>query len=155
QRLLASLRWTGVAMVEFRRSPTGRAALMELNPRFWGSLQLAIDAGVDFPSLLVDLHRGVEIPRVEPRRGVRSRWLLGDLDHLLISLRRRSVRHATGQRVLPLLGGFLRSFVDGSRGEVLRWNDPRPFAKELRAWIRELGPSSAARRALRASARSR
>src|SRR5262245_28379133 len=101
QRLLESLRWTGVAMVEFRRSPTGRAALMELNPRLWGSLQLAIDAGVDFPSLLVDLHRGVAIPRVESRVGVRSRWLLGDLDHLLISLHRRSVRVATGQRVLP------------------------------------------------------
>jgi len=151
QRLLASLRWTGIAMIEFRRSPTERAALMELNPRLWGSLQLAIDAGVDFPSLLVDLHRGVEIPRVEPRRGVRSRWLLGDLDHLLVSLRRSSVRRATGQRVLPLLGGFLSCFVDGSRGEVLRWNDPRPFASELRAWIRRLGPLRAPTRAPRAS----
>jgi predicted ATP-grasp superfamily ATP-dependent carboligase len=141
-RLLESLCWTGVAMIEFRRSPTGRVALMEVNPRLWGSLQLAIDAGVDFPSLLVDLHRGAEIPPVEPRLGVRSRWLLGDLDHLLISLRSRSTRRATGQRLLPLLGAFLRSFVDGSRTDVLRWNDPRPFARELRGWIRDLGPKS-------------
>jgi predicted ATP-grasp superfamily ATP-dependent carboligase len=138
KRLLESLQWTGVAMLEFRRAPTGRAALMELNPRLWGSLQLAIDAGVDFPSLLVDLHRGAEIPPIEPQLGVRSRWLLGDLDHLLLSLRSRSMRQLTGQRPLPLLGGFLRSFVDGSRTEVLRWNDPRPFGRELRAWIREL-----------------
>jgi len=28
--------------------------LMEVNPRFWGSLPLAIDAGIDFPSLLIE-----------------------------------------------------------------------------------------------------
>jgi predicted ATP-grasp superfamily ATP-dependent carboligase len=126
-------------MLEFRRSPTGRAALMELNPRLWGSLQLAIEAGVDFPSLLVDLHRGAEIPPIEPRLGVRSRWLLGDLDHLLLSVLRPSVHRAPGAGLLSLLGGFLASFVDGSRTEVFRWNDPRPFARELRGWLRALG----------------
>src|SRR5439155_25387070 len=53
ERLLAELALTGVAMVEFRRAPGGPAYLMEVNPRLWGSLQLAIDAGVDFPSMLV------------------------------------------------------------------------------------------------------
>ena len=56
--------------------------------------QLAIDAGVDFPSLLIALHRGETIVPPSPRIGVRCRWLLGDLDHLLISLRRRQAREA-------------------------------------------------------------
>ena len=52
--LLEHMHWCGVAMVEFKRdASTGTAYLMEVNGRFWGSLQLAIDAGVDFPALLV------------------------------------------------------------------------------------------------------
>ncbi len=134
ERLVADLGWTGVAMIEFRRAPDRRAVLMEINPRLWGSLQLAIDAGVDFPSLLVALHRGEAIPQIEPRIGVRTRWLLGDLDHLLISLRRREVRELTGKRVPGLLADFLRSFSDGSRLEILRPDDWRPFLRELRDW---------------------
>ena len=136
ESLLRELGWTGVAMVEFRRRPNGEAVLMEVNPRLWGSLQLAIDAGVDFPSLLVALHRGETLPQVTPSIGVRSRWLLGDLDHLLISLRRPEVRRLTGRSVPGLLADFLRSFVDGSRPEVLRWDDWRPFLRELRDWLR-------------------
>jgi predicted ATP-grasp superfamily ATP-dependent carboligase len=53
RRLLEHFRWRGVAMVEFKRdAATGKPFLMEVNGRFWGSLQLAIDAGVDFPRLL-------------------------------------------------------------------------------------------------------
>lgn len=49
ERLLLSAKWHGVAMVEFRVAEDGTGYLMEVNPRFWGSLQLAIDSGVDFP----------------------------------------------------------------------------------------------------------
>jgi protein-tyrosine-phosphatase/predicted ATP-grasp superfamily ATP-dependent carboligase len=47
--LLNNLHWNGVAMVEFLVTSDGRHYLMEINPRLWGSLALAIDAGVDFP----------------------------------------------------------------------------------------------------------
>lgn len=134
ERLLAALDWTGVAMVEFRRPPEGPAVLMEINPRLWGSLQLAVDAGVDFPSLMVALHRGETVSSPSPRIGVRCRWLLGDLDHLLISLRRRQAREATGRRVGEVVGDFLRGFFDGSRTEVFRLDDLRPFGRELLAW---------------------
>lgn len=131
ERLLAGLSWTGVAMVEFRRAPDGRALLMELNPRLWGSLQLAVDAGVDFPGLLVCLHRGAQVPAVHPRPGVRTRWLLGDLDHLAISLYRPAVRQLLGLSIPRLLWDFVRSFLDGTRLEVLRLRDLRPFLREL------------------------
>ena len=51
-RLLQELHWTGPAMVEFKLDQRdGAPKLMEINGRFWGSLPLAIAAGVDFPSL--------------------------------------------------------------------------------------------------------
>jgi predicted ATP-grasp superfamily ATP-dependent carboligase len=137
EKLLGSLRWSGAAMVEYRRGPDGRAVLMEVNPRLWGSLQLAIDAGVDFPSLLLDLHLGRPLEPVSSRPGVRTRWLLGDVDHLLICLRRPAMRRQIGRSVPELLLNFLRSFVDGTRDEILRRDDWRPFLHELRAWWRE------------------
>jgi predicted ATP-grasp superfamily ATP-dependent carboligase len=57
--LLGQFDWQGVAMVEFKvEANTGTPYLLEVNGRFWGSLQLAIDAGVDFPALLVDAATG-------------------------------------------------------------------------------------------------
>lgn len=137
ERLLAELRFTGVAMVEFRRTPDGRASLMEINPRLWGSLQLAIDAGVDFPRLMLALFRGEDPPATPARAGVRTRWLLGDLDHLLICLRRPALRRELGVGVGGLLLNFARSFVDGTRHEIARRGDWRPFARDLAAWWRD------------------
>ncbi len=54
--LLKALCWDGVAMVEFKMDrKTGKTYLMEINGRFWGSLPLAVAAGADFPSYLLDL----------------------------------------------------------------------------------------------------
>ena len=88
--LLRELRWQGVAMVEFKRDlRDGSLRLMEINGRFWGSLQLAIDAGVDFPVLLADISQGkrpIHPPRYQ--LGVRSRWLWGEIDALLAVMTR-------------------------------------------------------------------
>jgi predicted ATP-grasp superfamily ATP-dependent carboligase len=84
--LLKALEWFGVAMVEFKIDPRdGRPKLMEINPRFWGSLALAIHAGVDFPHLLYRLARGERFAPVDRYRlGVQCRWLLpGDLLHFI------------------------------------------------------------------------
>lgn len=84
--ILTALRWRGVAMVEFKRDVRdGSCKLMEVNGRFWGSLALAVRAGVNFPLLLVRLARGETLgPPPEYRTGVRARWFLpGDLLHYL------------------------------------------------------------------------
>jgi predicted ATP-grasp superfamily ATP-dependent carboligase len=80
--LLRALEWYGVAQVEFKRDPRdGRAKVMEINPRFWNSVQLAIDAGVNFPALLHRMATGRPFrPALDYPVGIRSRWLLpGDL----------------------------------------------------------------------------
>jgi predicted ATP-grasp superfamily ATP-dependent carboligase len=82
--MLRALGWHGAAMVEFRVQRDGTPVFLEVNGRFWNSLALAVYAGVDFPALLARLaeHGDVEAP--PPYRvGVRSRWLLGDVRHLV------------------------------------------------------------------------
>jgi predicted ATP-grasp superfamily ATP-dependent carboligase len=109
---------------------------MELNPRLWGSLQLAIDAGLDFPRLLLALHADAPLPELDFRPGVRSRWLLGDVDHLLIQLRARSGASTGSHARRTSFAAFLTEFFSGARLDVLRWDDPGPFWRELRDWLR-------------------
>ncbi len=52
----------GVANVQLRRDPEGRPALLEVNPRFAGAMPLTIAAGVDLPSLALDLFLGEPLP---------------------------------------------------------------------------------------------
>jgi hypothetical protein len=58
-RLLSALKWHGVAMVEFKYSES-RAdfVLMEINGKFWGSLELGLSAGMNFGGDLIRLFRG-------------------------------------------------------------------------------------------------
>jgi predicted ATP-grasp superfamily ATP-dependent carboligase len=140
--LLRKFQWEGVAMVEYKlNSLTGRPCLMEVNGRFWGSLQLAIDAGVDFPRLLVELALGHQVtPVTSWPAGVRCRWRLGEVDHLLARLRRGpkalslppdapNFGSALAHAVTPALG-------PRARAEVCRLDDPMPQAVELLDWIR-------------------
>jgi predicted ATP-grasp superfamily ATP-dependent carboligase len=129
-RLLADAGWHGVAMVEFK----GRY-LMEVNARFWGSLQLAIDAGVDFPRLLLEPSlrggAGSEPPRY--RCGRRLRWFLGDLDRLYLVVRDSGLRRAAED-----VARFLAPDPGRTRHEVFRWQDPKPAVREFAQYLRAL-----------------
>jgi predicted ATP-grasp superfamily ATP-dependent carboligase len=95
ERLLSALQWTGVAMAEFKVDPRdGRPKLLEVNPRFWGSLHHAILSGVDFPHMLCRLAIDGDVPPLEEYRvGVRSRSLIhGDLMHFVRNSRRFHLR---------------------------------------------------------------
>src|SRR5690606_28957512 len=88
ERLLSRVGWEGPAMVEYRVTPDGRPYLMEVNGRLWGSVQLAIDCGIDFPWLMYQSAMGNQIEAVASYPvGRRLRWTLGDLDNLLIQFR--------------------------------------------------------------------
>jgi protein-tyrosine-phosphatase/predicted ATP-grasp superfamily ATP-dependent carboligase len=65
EKLLAALNWHGVAMVEFKMDANGQYWLMEINPRFWGSLAVSLDAGVNFPLGLLQVARD-EQPAQQP-----------------------------------------------------------------------------------------
>ncbi len=127
----------GVAMAEFR-TDGDRRWLMEFNARFWGSLQLAIDSGVDFPGIYVDaLLEEPSVPAPVYAPGVRSRWMLGELDHAIALARGRGeARGLAG--VLAALRVLFAPAGPGSRWEVLRPADPRPFLIEAWSWLRDL-----------------
>jgi predicted ATP-grasp superfamily ATP-dependent carboligase len=82
--ILAALNWHGIAMVEFRIRPDGTPVFLEVNGRFWNSLALAVYAGVDFPALVARLAIAGDVePVTAYRAGVRCRWWLGDVRHLV------------------------------------------------------------------------
>jgi predicted ATP-grasp superfamily ATP-dependent carboligase len=134
EKLLSATAWTGVVMVEFRVAVDGSPYLMEVNGRFWGSLQLAIDCGIDFPWLLYQYMQGSPLAGPQPYVvGRRLRWLLGDIDSLLISLRKGDL--SLGSRA-GVLWRFLYSFLDPRcRQEVFRIRDPRPGLREVAHWL--------------------
>jgi len=123
-----------VAMVEFRIAEGGTAYLMEVNTRFWGSLQLAIDAGVDFPALLVsnELGLGLESPATY-KIGQRLRWFLGDLDSLYIYLKSN---YSNRQKLVRFLHFFIADFLR-TRHEVNRLGDFRPAVFEFKQYVKQ------------------
>ncbi|HDQ45432.1 MAG TPA: hypothetical protein ENN17_08055 [bacterium] len=52
--IISETRWSGPLMMEFRLHEN-RYYAIEINPRLWGPLQLALDNGVDFPCALYRL----------------------------------------------------------------------------------------------------
>jgi predicted ATP-grasp superfamily ATP-dependent carboligase len=139
--LLERFRWRGVAMIEYKiDEATGIPFIMEINGRFWGSLQLAIDAGVDFPSLLAARACGERVfgPR-EYKLGIRSRWEWGEVDYLLARLRRSNAELSLPPSAPGRLRAVLRSlvpWVPGDRPEVFRLTDPAPFLRETAQYFR-------------------
>jgi predicted ATP-grasp superfamily ATP-dependent carboligase len=130
-------------MAEYKlNAQNGIPYSMEINGRLWGSFQLAIDAGVDFPALLVESALGANTTAVTTyASGVRSRWEWGDVDHLLacvfhsassLSLPTDRLRHRRSR----VLSQFLRNFTSADRPEALRFDDPAPFIRETKDWIR-------------------
>ena len=87
--LLKSLRWYGAANVEFKIDQRDNIPkLMEVNPRLWGSLQLAISSGVNIPYMLYNLALKGDIkPVFDYKTGIKFRWFLhGDAMHFLSNL---------------------------------------------------------------------
>jgi predicted ATP-grasp superfamily ATP-dependent carboligase len=117
--LLKSLNWVGVGMVEFKVDPRdGVPKLMEVNPRFWGSLQLAIVSGVDFPYLILRMARGESFePVLRYKVGKRCRWLLlGDILHFLNNPNR-----------LHLRPSFFHFFDPDTSYDIISKEDPLPL----------------------------
>ena len=109
---------------------------MEINTRFWGSLQLAIDAGVDFPWLLYQLASGAQPKPVDNyKTGIRLRWLLGDLDNLYLTLKDREYSSLVK---LEAILHFLTPSPFKTRHEVNRWGDLGPSWCELRQYISDI-----------------
>jgi len=138
--LLSELDWHGPAMVEFRRDARdGSFRLMEINPRFWGSLALPVHAGVDFPrhhAALADGRRpdgGVPDYRV----GVGSHLLSGEFAYLY------NVFRADSHGDPPPIGGevvaLATSLYRNPNFDLLSRDDPLPFVADAFGMAATLG----------------
>jgi len=155
--LLQAIGWQGPAMVEFKiDSRTGEPNLMEVNGRFWGSLQLAIDAGINFPFLFYQLVIGKDPPATfDYKAGVKSRWLLGDLDHLLIRLSHAEKTNGFSRydrSKLRTCLDFMKLYERDLHYEIFRFDDRGPGWYEWKAYLHSLFRKSGSHREV-ASAR--
>jgi predicted ATP-grasp superfamily ATP-dependent carboligase len=121
----------GPAEVEWRRDRSGRALLMEINPRLAGTLENANKSGVDFPLLVWKWATGRPIlPVLSYRTGVRTRWLSGDLRWL-----RRNLSEAGRPDTVSApraIWTFLWEFARTRHYDYIDRHDMRPALAELR-----------------------
>jgi hypothetical protein len=120
-------------MVEFRSQAGKPPVFMEVNGRFWHSLPLPCYAGVDFPALLAQMAEHGDVPPVHGyRSGVRCRWFLGDLRHLIEVWKGPPPGYPgpyPGR--LETLASVLTP-VPGTVHDLFLWNDPLP---EVGDWL--------------------
>lgn len=147
EKLLRAGKWYGVANSDFMIDPRdGTPMLMEVNPRFWGPLQASIQAGVNFPYLLVRLARGEEveiIPDFSVDEVCRA-FLPYDLIHFLANPKRFQMNPS-----------FFKFWGRKIRYDILSWRDPMPtfgffltvlrFAADPEIWIRQARMEKAGR----------
>lgn len=120
--ILHHLNWYGPAQVEFRRHhETGQFYVLEVNPRFWGSLPLAGAAGINLTIRFVNHimeHR--TFPSYQARKDVKLRTLHLDVAASLSILR-------TNWNNLSTIKSIIRSWVDPTVFEsVIPSDDPIP-----------------------------
>lgn len=122
EKLLRELNWHGICQADFLvEEKTGTPYLIDVNPRFWGSLVQGIASGVDFPYLLyrIAVDGDVEaVPRF--KTGVMTRWIWGDLKTLPQGLKQSGSK-------LGFLREYVRSFNLRMTYDDFCLKDPLPF----------------------------
>jgi predicted ATP-grasp superfamily ATP-dependent carboligase len=147
--LLSELRWTGLAMVEFKVGQSG-VWLMEINGRVWGSLPLAVHAGMDFPARLVEMlligpDDDTQLPCSTYRVGVRAQNLELELAWIASVLTRRTrIPFLPMPRRRESLQALLQLFHPAYKHDILSLRDPLPGLVELARIVRR-APSRWAR----------
>jgi predicted ATP-grasp superfamily ATP-dependent carboligase len=94
EALLDDIGWRGIFELELLDPGQQRFAAIDLNPRVFGWLELAIAAGVDLPRLWIEWVSGGDPEPAVPRVGVRYRWEDAELAHVARQLRRGNLRAA-------------------------------------------------------------
>lgn len=104
--------------------------LIDVNPRVYGSLPLAIAAGANLPAIALSAATGDVCDLVRGRPGARYRWLEGDLRNIALSVRDRELSvPAAVAAVLP---------HSGTAHSVEALWDPLPVLARSRAIIRRM-----------------
>jgi predicted ATP-grasp superfamily ATP-dependent carboligase len=136
-RLAKAIDFEGVCEVEFRRDAQNRPLLMEINARLAGTIENAVQAGVDFPLMIWRWATGQEVtPVTSHRTGIRTRWLHGDMRWLWQNWSRAGRPDGTthARSICIFVSEFARSY----HYDFYDRRDPKPFLAELRYTLRVL-----------------
>lgn len=138
-RLIQAAGFEGIAMVEYKQADGGRNVLMEINGRPWGSIQLAISSGVDYPRYVVDWWLANAKPPTEIcfKTGITCRRMAGEFTHL------ENLRRGTPPGWPVPYPGLWSSLIKvavpwypGLYYEDFAGGDLRPGAAEIANWFR-------------------
>lgn len=127
-KLLKHFNWHGVAMVEFKLTKDNRPVLMEINPRFWGSINQAIQSGVDFPYLLYTMALEGDVERVlNYEVGVKTKNLLLDYVALMSYIKKtKNIRLLKEFASLP------------HNDDIISLDDPVPLFRFIQRGVHEI-----------------
>lgn len=125
--LLEGISWSGLVQLQFIRSADGRARLIDLNPRFYGSMGLAIGAGANLPGIWAAAATGREPPLQPPRVGARYQWLTGDVQAIAAEPTRRKTELLKALR-----------WAVGAHHSIWSVRDPAPAAWYVRHLMRSI-----------------
>ncbi|MHB8368830.1 MAG: arsenate reductase/protein-tyrosine-phosphatase family protein [Leptospirales bacterium] len=133
KKLLGQIGWHGLAMLKFRCDGE-RFWLTGIDGGIWGSMALAISAGMDFPRWHANLvlHKARPPATLSPKMGLYQRKLLRDLIWFWENLNadRKDKNLPYRPTLISVLEG-LRLLWGKERWDCLRVSDPRPFLHEL------------------------
>jgi predicted ATP-grasp superfamily ATP-dependent carboligase len=129
--LLDKLSWHGVAMVECRFDMRSkRFTLIEVNAKFWGSLELALRAGADFVGDYVRGAMGEQLGFSQSFEKIRFQWPFdGDLLH--------AVGNPMAWRAVA------KDFFNPSVAKDFHWTDPFPTLVKMYGSLRAVASACA------------
>jgi hypothetical protein len=123
-RLLRELGWKGIAMVEFKGE-----ALIEINPRFWGSMPLLFISKSDFflnyVKTLQNKHMVITPEQVPYQPNKTMVYFPQGFLSVLNLMKSMKIKKA---------GGGLRTLIVGKEG-IFRFKNPKPFFRYLRTLL--------------------
>ena len=138
--LLRALKWEGPAMVEFKvHAQDGSAVFMEVNGRYWGTLSLPAQAGIDFPFYHWQVLHG-EVPCVPENYAVGMKWRwtaahIGRFHGLLWASQHSS---AARRELLRSLVQLPTLFNPSVRDAIFMFSDPMPAILELTRSLKDV-----------------
>ncbi|MBL4655957.1 MAG: ATP-grasp domain-containing protein, partial [Bacteroidia bacterium] len=122
KKLIRKLNWTGHIELDWVRDKhTGKYYLLEINPKIWGTTQLTISAGYDYPYWFVSHVNGktITVPG-EYKKGLMYRWLDQEIKVILTECK------SFGQFYKESKKFILRFFYRKCKYNVW-WSDIKPF----------------------------
>ena len=141
EALLSSAGFEGLAMTEFRLDPASQQArILEVNGRPWGSMQLPVHCGLNYPLHAIEWYANQKAPprSLAYEEGITCRWLAADLTHLkkVIAGKPKDWPLPYPPRLQTIVK-MAAPWYPGLRYDDISLSDPWPGLVGLANWVRE------------------